>query len=153
MPPKLGAFDGFMTIIKKYTKARGWPPLHFIVKTIIATTSTNKNKKVRSYRQHPIWKPKKLESFYKVQKVVCASQFLLDFHQVGLVWININSCNPHVVECHIVNKWGNPCPWLLNFQTKFTKVGIFVVWKVYSHFVLFGVVHVGFETLNPFLLL
>jgi hypothetical protein len=81
---------------------------------------------------------KKLESFYKVQKVVCASQFLLDFHQVGLVWININSCNPHVVECHTMNKWGNPCPWLLNFQTKFTKVGIFVVWKVHSHFVLFG---------------
>jgi hypothetical protein len=105
---KAWSFDGFMTS-KKYAKARGMPPLHFAVKSIVATTSTNKNKKVRSHHQHPIWKLKKIGKFLQGTKGGVCKSFLLDFHQVALMWININSCNPHVVECHIVNEWGNPC--------------------------------------------
>jgi hypothetical protein len=33
---------------------------------------------------------------------VCGNQILLHFHQVVFVWININSCNPHVVKCHML---------------------------------------------------
>jgi len=98
MPPKLGAFDGFMTTIKKYAKARGSAPLlHFVVKTIIATTSTNKNKKVRSHHQHSIWKQKKIGKFLQgIKGGVCKSIFV-GFSSSG-------------ASCHIVNKWGNPCP-------------------------------------------
>jgi hypothetical protein len=75
MPLKLGAFDGFMTS-KKYAKARRMPPSIFYCQN---NYNHNFNKQKQEGEEPPSTTPfgnkKKLESFYKAQKVVCASHF------------------------------------------------------------------------------